>query len=91
MGRQGVMGAPDLVIEVLSPSTARKDLLKKRRIYAQHHIPEYWIVDPEDCSIAVLTLSGEAYVDAKPVSGEQLIPSKILAGLPFKAEEFFPK
>lgn len=42
-----VRGVPDLVIEVLSPSTARVDRLEKLDLYARHGIAEYWIVDPE--------------------------------------------
>jgi len=42
-----VRGVPDLVIEVLSPSTSRRDRLEKLDLYAKYGIAEYWIVDPE--------------------------------------------
>ena len=48
-----INGAPDLVVEILSPSTGYYDLKKKARIYARHGVREYWIVDPEDKSIEV--------------------------------------
>jgi Uma2 family endonuclease len=41
-----VVGPPDLVIEILSPSTARRDKLAKKKAYAKYGVPEYWIVDP---------------------------------------------
>jgi Uma2 family endonuclease len=45
--RQRVEGAPDLVVEILSSSTARRDVGEKLRLYAESGIAEYWIVDPE--------------------------------------------
>ncbi|HUP51898.1 MAG TPA: Uma2 family endonuclease, partial [Longimicrobiales bacterium] len=44
---QRVEGAPDLVVEVLSPATGRRDLGEKLLLYAESGIAEYWIVDPE--------------------------------------------
>ncbi|HHH42319.1 MAG TPA: Uma2 family endonuclease [Chloroflexi bacterium] len=52
---------PDLVVEVVSPENRRHDLETKRREYAQAGIPEYWIVDPQEEQITVLTLEGERY------------------------------
>jgi len=43
----GATGAPDLVVEILSPSTAKLDLHRKRAIYARHGVDEMWVVDPE--------------------------------------------
>ena len=42
-----VQGAPDLVVEIRSPSTARQDWTVKRELYARHGVKEYWLVDPE--------------------------------------------
>jgi Uma2 family endonuclease len=50
---RGVEGAPDLVVEILSPSTASKDMTRKRWAYEEAGVPEYLIVDPED-QVAVL-------------------------------------
>ena len=51
----------DLVMEVVSPDDPRRDLVSKRREYAQTGIPEYWIVDPSQRSITVLTLNEQTY------------------------------
>ncbi|MXX26289.1 MAG: Uma2 family endonuclease [Caldilineaceae bacterium SB0668_bin_21] len=51
----------DLVMEVVSPDDPERDKVTKRREYAQAGIPEYWIVDPTDSSITVLTLQGQEY------------------------------
>lgn len=58
----GVHGAPDLVVEVLSPGTRQLDLGSKRRLYARHGVREYWVVDPDDEAIVIHDLQsvGEA-------------------------------
>ncbi len=48
-----LVGAPDLVIEVLSPATAKRDKTTKFRLYEQHGTREYWIIDPEYSQIEV--------------------------------------
>ena len=53
IGEKNISGAPDLVIEVLSPATAYYDLRHKRSIYEQHGVNEYWIVDPMEKTIEV--------------------------------------
>lgn len=53
----GVHGAPDLVVEVLSPSTAKKDKGYKKDLYEKSGVKEYWIVDPVSRSIEVYLLS----------------------------------
>ena len=52
----GIYGAPDLVVEVLSPSTARNDKLRKKALYEKYGVKEYWIVDPINKSIEVYHL-----------------------------------
>lgn len=49
--RDGVHGAPDLVVEVLSPSTAKNDRLHKKAVYGSCGVREYWLVDPENRTI----------------------------------------
>jgi len=57
--RKGCVGAPDLVIEILSSSTASKDMKKKRELYERFHVKEYWIVDPVYETILVYSLQKE--------------------------------
>ncbi len=59
---RGLTGTPLLVVEVASPATERYDRTLKRDVYAEMEIPSYWIVDPVEPSIKVLTLSGRDYV-----------------------------
>ena len=45
--RENIRGAPDLVVEILSPSTASRDWRDKLDLYAEHGVKEYWVVDPD--------------------------------------------
>ena len=56
-----VQGAPDLVIEIISPSDPNRDRVRKRRIYERHGVGEYWLVDPYARNITVLLLGGDGY------------------------------
>lgn len=53
----GVRGAPDLVVEVISPSTRSRDKVEKLELYRRHGVREYWIVDPATMEIAVFALA----------------------------------
>jgi Uma2 family endonuclease len=57
--RRGATAAPDLVVEVVSPSNTKHDRVRKRRFYARNKMPEYWLVEPEDKTIEVLALIDE--------------------------------
>ncbi|WP_339137995.1 MAG: Uma2 family endonuclease [Candidatus Electrothrix sp. GW3-4] len=56
LDERGCVGAPDLVIEILSPSTAAKDLKVKRFLYEQHGVTEYWLLHPIDKIAMLYTL-----------------------------------
>jgi Uma2 family endonuclease len=82
--------APDLAIEVLAPSTSRRDRGVKFADYAAHGVQEYWIVDPEARTVERyrLTPLGEYACSAK-VSGDQLAQSEVLPGFKVPARAFF--
>ena len=58
----GSDGAPDLIIEVLSPSTTRHDKYTKFMLYLRAGVPEYWIVDPDNNAVTVYRLAENGYV-----------------------------
>lgn len=58
---RGIEGAPDLVVEILSPSTRAADREVKRKLYASEGVAEYWLVDPDDHSFEVLALDETGY------------------------------
>ena len=57
----GVHGAPDLVVEVLSPSTAKRDRGYKKDVYEKSGVREYWLVNPADKSVEIYRLEGQSY------------------------------
>lgn len=80
-------GAPDVVVEILSPSTRRFDLVRKMALYAEAGVPEYWIVDPEKRSILVHQLVNSTYVIAENVDG--VASSRIVEGAEINVKELF--
>src|ERR687894_2597688 len=67
---RGVEGAPDLLIEVLSPANRGRDLLTKRALYARAGVREYWIVDPASRVVEILALDRDALHTVQRASGE---------------------
>lgn len=58
-----VQTRPDWVCEIISPSNAGHDLVKKKRIHHQHRVPHYWIIDPRDDSLTVLRWSPDGFTE----------------------------
>ena len=81
IGERGARGAPDLVVEVLSPATAGHDQVKKRRVYERHGVREYWLVHPTDQILTVYRLMGAEYgkPDVQELIGET--PIGVLPGV----------
>ena len=82
------IGAPDLVIEILSPSTARIDMLKKFHAYLKAEVLEYWIVDPEGKTIDVFKLENGEYVGSEYIK-DAVVKSHVLEGCEIKLVDVF--
>jgi Uma2 family endonuclease len=89
IGEANVPGAPDLVVEILSPGTRGKDLATKRKIYARFGVQEYWIVDPEANRIEVLTWKGSGYIIAGVYQDSEFLSSPILPELDLPLSTIF--
>ena len=74
----GCKGAPDLILEVLSPSTQRHDRLTKFNLYQQAGVREYWIVDPEARVVLVHTLEDGHYHSHAAYSAGASVPVGVL-------------
>ncbi|MDE6590224.1 MAG: Uma2 family endonuclease [Oscillospiraceae bacterium] len=64
---RGCKGAPDMVVEILSPSTQRHDRLVKLGLYQRARVREYWIVNPEDQTVQVMLLDGSGVLQLHEV------------------------
>lgn len=61
LSNRGIEGAPDLVIEILSPSSLKRDKIDKQKVYAHYQVPEYWIVEPKTGILEAYILNGDHY------------------------------
>ena len=86
---RGIEGAPEFVIEALSPSTRGRDRLTKRALYQQAGVREYWLVDVEARSLEVLVLDGETLVAFSRAAGDEPVRSRMFPGLAFHASAVF--
>ncbi len=67
---KGLFGAPDLVVEILSPSTAHLDYKEKKIIYERYGVQEYFIVEPNSKSVTAYFLEGSEYEEQENKTGE---------------------
>lgn len=84
---QKVNGAPDLIVEVLSPSTAERDRGFKFKRYAHEGVKEYWIVDPKQKMIEVFMLGEKGFGLFGKYGGGDEVRSKVFSDLRFQAAE----
>ena len=84
-----VQGAPDLVVEILSPSTAERDLTFKRRLYARHGVSEYWIVDTDAGSVTVLLLREGEFEAVGEYGPGGTLTSPVLPGFELRVDDMF--
>jgi Uma2 family endonuclease len=71
LDKHGCKGAPDMVVEILSPSTQRHDRLVKLSLYQRAGVREYWIVNPEDQTVQVMLMDGGGVLQLHEVYDRQ--------------------
>ena len=84
-----IRGAPDLLVEILSPSTAGCDRTTKRNLYARHAVGEYWLIDPYAKTATVLILGANGYNTHAVYSEGDTLTSPTLAGFSLNMSELF--
>lgn len=86
---QRLVGAPDLVVEVISPGTAGYDRREKQDAYAQAGVTEYWLVDPYAETVEVLTLVQERYHSLGVFGEDTILPTQVLPSFPVPVTQLF--
>lgn len=87
--KERIEGIPDLVLEILSESTAYYDLVKKKRIYESSGVKEYWIVDPIEKNIEVLENVNNNFRLFHKANYGEIVKSQILSTLEINTENIF--
>ncbi len=87
--KRGCIGSPDLIVEILSPSTSYKDETEKLRLYEKHGVREYWIVNPEAQYIMIYRLDGMKYGKPEYLVREDTLVSSVLHGLKINLTEIW--
>ena len=85
-----IQGAPDLVVEIQSPSTAKRDWNDKRSLYAQHGVTEYWLINPDAHTVIVLLLNQGEYETAGLYGEGSTLASPTVEGFNVPVDEIFP-
>ena len=90
LDEKGCLGAPDLVVEVLSPGNSQREMREKFEVYEEAGVREYWIVIPWD-KLVLVYLSNEQgrFIGLQPLTNDQVLISSIFPDLQIGLEELF--
>jgi Uma2 family endonuclease len=86
---RGCKGAPDIVIEILSPGNNQKELRNKYEVYEESGVTEYWIISPQDKTFLKYTLAGGSYQSSRLMTMGDIITTPILPGFELNLETVF--
>ncbi len=85
-----VQGAPDLIIEILSPGTRDHDLGWKKILYAREGVRHYWVADPLNETVYPFVLGERGYADVAPLTGEAILTCPLFPEIVSTVARFFP-
>jgi len=89
---RGCCGAPDLIVEILSPGNSKKEVKLKHELYEEAGVKEYWIVYPEEESIIIFLLNdNQKYDGAKAYAGDDIIFSRSIPGFCINMKDIFTR
>lgn len=77
----GCVGAPDLIVEILSPGNNRKELRNKYEVYEESGVKEYWIIHPNEQTLVINFLENGTYVPSRLYTVGDIVESRVISGL----------
>lgn len=86
---KGCLGAPDLVIEILSPGNSKKEMNLKFSLYEESGVSEYWVVDFSEKFILIYSLENGEYISRKPVADGEMLQSIKFPDLRFSTQDLY--
>lgn len=89
LDERGCIGAPDLVVEVLSPGNKQLELQHKYEVYEESGVKEYWLLDPEGQTLLIYTLKVGKYEASRLMTSGDIAKSSAIPGFELDLEEFF--
>ncbi|MGY4675086.1 Uma2 family endonuclease [Ursidibacter arcticus] len=89
LDEQGCIGAPDLIIEILSPGNSKREMKDKYELYQEQGVSEYWVVRPEERNIHIYLLENGRYIGIAPVVEDEIITSVKFPALSFSTEGLY--
>ncbi len=89
LDERGCIGAPDLIVEILSPGNSKTELKHKFELYESNGVREYWIIHAETQDLLIYTLTNGKYVPSILFTSGHVVESKVISGFKLDLEEFF--
>jgi Uma2 family endonuclease len=89
LDKRGCVGSPDLIVEILSKGTAKKDYIEKFELYEENGVKEYWIVSPNDRNLVAFDLKNGKYQYRKTYFSDDKVTSLVLEGFELELEKVF--
>lgn len=89
LAEKNIQGAPDLLVEIISPSTEERDVVFKKKLYSKFGVKEYWIVYPNEDKVEVFSLQNNGYQLHGNYEKKEVLISPLLKGLEINLSEIF--
>ena len=85
----GCIGAPDLIVEILSPGNNKKELQNKYEVYRESGVKEYWVIHPSEQTLLIYSLKDGIYIPSRLFTSGDKVGSNVISGFNLDLQDFF--